>query len=492
MSFVKSKPVFLFLLPVFFVLHGFTRNYNFVPVGDALLLILIYTGSAVGITLLSWSLYRDLTKASLIAFVIMAYHFFFGSIHDLMKTYFAETFITRYIFILPVSFLFLLVFIVWLKKRKRPFQKPIYYLNILFLLLILIDTIWLSGKIIDQKDNSSSDITNAGLIKCDTCKKPDIFFIILDGYSGNKALKEKFDFDNSAFENELRHRGFHIVSDSRSNYNYTPFSTASILNMNYPELNMKTKGQGNLNYSYRMIRDNLVVKFLEASGYTVYNYSIFDLAKQPAKNYDNILPVKTKLITAQTFLSRLKKDIGGNIIMGKFRIKAVEKKFTYSYLQNNNNFIRFTTDIAAQQQPSPKFVYAHLIMPHFPYYFDSQGRPFPYDSLTKESFITNKHNYIEYLQYCNKQILQFANDILSSSPTPPVIIFLGDHGFRYFAKKEERKYCFMNLAAVYLPSGNYSNFYTSMSAVNMFPVILNTEFQQHIPLLKDSTIYLWD
>ncbi len=130
-------------------------------------------------------------------------------------------------------------------------------------------------------------------------------------------------------------------------------------------------------------------------------------------------------------------------------------------------------------------------MPHHPYYFDRDGKALPFDSLL-EGRQQNRNNYTSYLQYCNKKILQLADDILKTSSSPPIIILSGDHGFRYFQEKEDRKYCFMNLSAVYLPDGNYSHFYSGMSAVNLFPIIFNTQFQQQIPLQKDSTIYLWE
>jgi hypothetical protein len=70
-------------------------------------------------------------------------------------------------------------------------------------------------------------------------------------------------------------------------------------------------------------------------------------------------------------------------------------------------------------------------------------------------------------------------------------MLLGDHGFREGVKKEEHKYAFMNLNAIYLPEKNYEGFYDSISNVNQFRVLLNKEFEQHLSLLKDSTTFLW-
>src|SRR4029077_19858567 len=134
--FVKTKPLFHLLFPVFFVFHGFTVNYDSVPVGEALWLILQYVGISVLIAGLLWLLYRDFIKASVATLLIMAFHFFFGNILDFLKDHFPQN-ILRYRYMIPFSiFIFLLLFI-WLKKRKRSLLKFVFYLNILLTILII-------------------------------------------------------------------------------------------------------------------------------------------------------------------------------------------------------------------------------------------------------------------------------------------------------------------------------------------------------------------
>ena len=41
-----------------------------------------------------------------------------------------------------------------------------------------------------------------------------------------------------------------------------------------------------------------------------------------------------------------------------------------------------------------------------------------------------------------------------------------------------------------MPDGNNSGFYDGMSNVNQFRVLLNSQFKQKLPLLKDSTNFL--
>ena len=74
----------------------------------------------------------------------------------------------------------------------------------------------------------------------------------------------------------------------------------------------------------------------------------------------------------------------------------------------------------------------------------------------------------------------------------PIVLLMSDHGFREFRDEEkvDHKYQFMNLNAVLLPGKDYKNFYKGISAVNQFRAVLNTEFGQELPLLKDSCSYL--
>jgi len=488
LSFLKNKPIFLFLLPFFFVLHGFTEYLDQVPVKDALWLLLLYTVASIVLTGLFWLFFHDLTRSSLAAFCVMVFHFFFGTVQDLFKNNFPGAFISRYSFILPFSLLLFIIIIVWLKKRKKPFTKIIAYLNILLLVLSAVDMARLVSKTLGVKEDINITLSKKGLHPCNNCNKPDIYFIILDEYTGNTALRDQYDFDNTSFETALTQKGFHVVKESQSNYNSTPYSVASTLNMNYLQLDMKTENAGNLNYCYRSIADNIVLKFLKAEGYRFFNYSIFDFPHHPAINHDSFLPANTRFITSQTFLGRVRKDIRFNIINGKWNCRPLLKKFTAGHLHNNENFLKLTKNSATQK--SQRFIYTHLMMPHAPYYFDSKGNPAPLEKLV-EAHAGKEKDYVEYLQYCNKKILEMAEYILASSPEPPVIMLLGDHGGRRFKNPVADKYYFLNLNAIYLPGKNYNAFYDSMSSVNLFRVLFNEQFQQQIPLLKDSTVYLW-
>ncbi len=151
---------------------------------------------------------------------------------------------------------------------------------------------------------------------------------------------------------------------------------------------------------------------------------------------------------------------------------------------NNLMLEKIKTEIASVSS-KPRFIYTHLFMPHYPYYFDENGDR---NNLTTVGNEYDQNAYKNYLIYSNKVFLQLIDTILKKSSKPPIIILLGDHGFRQFKNQRQANFHFMNLNAIYLPNRDYKLFYNGMSNVNLFRVILNSQFQQELPLLKDSCI----
>ena len=488
--FIKTKPIFHMLLPIFFVFHGFTVNYDSVPVGDALWLTLQYIGISVLIAGLFWLLYRDIIKASLATLLIMSFHFFFGNALDFLKDFFPQN-ILRYRYIIPFSIFILLLLFIWLKKTKKSLFIVTLYLNLLLAILIIVDAGRLITRIPAAKEKKAFHPGDEGFTICDTCSKPDIFFIIPDQYAGYTSLKDVFHFDNADFENELKVRGFYIAGKSRSNYNFTPFSVASTLNMELLSLKKGQQDYSTVSYSYEVIRNSRVLKFLSATGYRFYNCSIFDFDDQPAHKYSAFLPYGINLVTGQTLTTRLADDFRQDILDGKIGMKKLQKKIAYENLHFNDKIIGLTAKIATEKINEPKFVYTHLMMPHYPYYFDSKGNPLPIEKLGGLNR-ANANDYIEYLQYGNKRLLELTDRILAGSSSPPIIIILSDHGFRHPEKNADPAYDFINLNAIFFPGGNYSRFYDSISNVNQFRLVFNQYFDQRLPLLKDSTTSLRD
>ena len=485
-NFIKPKPVFVLLLPVFFFLHGFTENYNFIPAKEAAYLTFIFIVCSLALTVLFWLLYRDHTKAALASFAFITFNFFFGSVHDFLKNIFPNTFIIRYIFILPLVSLLSIVLIIYLYKTKRRFTRITKYLNLLFILLILID----AGTLL-FKSTKQQGITVAPLyrdfITCDTCDRPDIYLIIADEYAGKIQLKDIFSFDNLHFERQLQQRGFYISENSKSNYNLTVYSMASLLNMDYlKNLNRDTANQQDVLNCRKLINKNNVLDFFKSNGYDIYNYSFFYLDNKPNLVSNIFFTSNISFVMSQTFLKRFNYDLGSH-----FASKQTLLDIAQHNLFNDEKVDSLTRKIVLKKTARPKFVYAHLGMPHHPYYFDSLGKAAGYEDLSDDNKF-NKKAYIDYLLYTNKILLSLVDHIKDNSEQPPIILLMSDHGFRQIERSVDKKYVFMNLNSTFFPDGNYTGLYDGMSNVNQFRIVLNTQFGQKFPFLTDSTIYLRD
>lgn len=489
-----QKEYFLFLLPLFFVFHGFNEHYGKIPTGDIFLLLMKYLLAIAVLVVLFSFLFRSFRKASVFTFVFFFVYLFYGTVHDWIKVVFPGALIASYRFILPFLVLFFSGLFLYLVKTNHQFSRLVTYLNVLLLLLCGIELAGLAfikppfTAIIEQATTRST--TAQALRPCDTCIKEDIHLIILDEYAGEKQLKEEFHFDNSAFLESLKSRGFHVVAGARGNYNYTELSTASLLSLDYlGDLNGKNDNEL-YNIGSSVINSNIFTSYLQELGYEIHNFSIFDVQGIPALN--NHFKPEVKLISGQTLLSRLEFDLGFHLLYTMpmdFALKSLSRTIEQGAAQNGNTMDTLLYTLAQRQGSRPQFYYTHLLMPHVPYYFDREGQFTGLQRyLNPGDPAQRKRDYLEYLQYTNKKVLAFVDTILKKSVRAPVILLMSDHGNRHYTLKKDSH--FSSLNALYFPDRHYDGFYPGISNVNQLRVFVNNRFHQKLPLLKDTTFYL--
>ena len=480
-----SKALFVLLLPLFFVWHGYVQNYPLVPASDALKLAFEYLVTILLVVSLSYFIFKSWQKALVFAFFLMFIQFFFGAVQDLIKNSFADSFMSKYSFLLPLVFVMSVAAFLFLLKTKRDFNRITKYLSFTLAILIALDLAALTFKLIRKR---GSNETTGQFIECRDCKKPNIYLVIADEYAGHQELHDIFSFDNAAFENELQKRNFHVVKKPTSNYNYTPYSMASIFDMNYLKgITNKANDIDNRNTSYKTINKNALVNFLHSLDYDFINLSLFDFAGKPGLNLDEFYSIREKLISSQTLTGRIKKDLWYHFVT-TFGFRWAQNAWQNKLIGLLRKGYNGTVSAAAENFERPRFIYTHFTMPHYPYFFDRNGRRL---SFAESQQGGRKDLYLEYLQYCNQQCLALIDSILKKDKTEPIIILMSDHGFtKYNSTAIDPSYNFDNMINIYFPDNNYSEFPDTISNVNLFRFILNKQFNQRLPLLKDSTIFL--
>jgi hypothetical protein len=486
---------FIILLPLFFVLHGYSDHYGDVPAIDALLLALKYIAAAVVVTTVLALVYRSVRKAAVFTVLFLVFYFFFGAMHDWLKEVLGDTILTSYSFIIPASVLVFILLGFYLVRTSRSFSRPTRYLNMVLLVLIAIDGIFLTLK---SADAAPVDKTQPRVITnptpeasvCDTCTGPDIHLIIADEYTGSTALKEALQFDNTPFEDSLSRRGFRVAERSRSNYNYTVASMASLFQMDYlPGLIGKRQAE-----VYRigkaLINKNRFADFLTDRGYTLKNFSVFHFYGQPPFE-EPYFPQHSQLISGNTFLARVKEDIGYHAALSLrigSELAKVKKALLYEAERERRKMDSVIREIGASHK-GPRFFYTHLMVPHPPYLIDQHGNLLRLETMLEPGRPREeKVQYLRSLQYANKILIPFIDSILSASARPPVIMLLSDHGFRRGGVSAA--YHCSNFNAVYLPNGGGKEFYPGMSNVNQLRILLNIQFDTKLALLPDTSILL--
>ena len=483
-SILKSPFHFVWVI-LFFVVNGYNSQSQAIPFSHLLLLFFLLTGISALFFWIAFRIFKSSAKAGVFTTFSLTAILFFGAYQDWIGSLRHLAFLGS----LTMSTLILLgtiiILLIWLKTTKRQLNKTTIFANTLFLVYLLLETIILLQEVTPYKKKSQPGVISS----CDGCSKPDVYLILLDEYFGSKGLHDYYGFDNSAFEKFLEQKGFNVLSNTRSNYDLTLFSMASMLNMDY----LKDVGDVKMEnaYAYKnaflKIEFNVVVSRFKQLGYRIDNQSIFRISDAPSAYASGLLPSKIQLINSKTFYYRLAKNLPV-FLAKKGRIPFFAKKIDEHTISTNQKIIDNSLKNAAKEDTVPVFSYIHLQMPHTPFAFDSTGKqmiPF----WQRKSYTSAEWDsaYLQYLVYTNKKISDYLQKLMQLTNGRSVVLLMSDHGYRD-ADPRRYKDTFQSLNAVYVPGKSTAGWYDGMTNVNQFRILFNTLFNDRLPLLKDSII----
>jgi hypothetical protein len=480
---LKKIPFFLPLLVVFFCLHGMAENYNFLHISDLLVAAVPVTIVMIFFYLFIYFFNRDFILSSFISFYFSVWYLFFGAFQDSLKYVSFFSFMAKYIFLVPFIFVTGFFFTKFIKRNKIKWSQYLYYLNLLLLIYISVDIVQLCVIQLQQKDTKPSVQFDYNKVQ----NKPDVYFLLFDGYPGNKELKDSFGFDNTRFAEMLQAHEMKILPIS-SNYDITFYSMSSIFNMRYINDYNLTKEASDKDIGIRLgeIQKAAVFDIFEKMGYLLENNSVFDVKNLPSvSNGNKFLNGGGIFLTDKIFFNRVKKDLFmpffSNYAKG---FKLFEDLSVYKTRKDNENMEMSLFKSLETKESKPVFSYTHLLMPHDPYYFDSLGNKIDFVKFNYAEK-RNVSDFISYLKYTNKVIEKMITSIKKLKPNS-IIILMSDHGQRGLEQMEIKGQLRLNnICNVYFPNGNY-NTPDTITNVNVFRYLFNNQYNQNFPFLKDS------
>lgn len=490
-SFLRSYPLHVVLLPLFFFLATYTRYYGLLYVSEFILPFLIVILILSFFYFLLITLLKSYNKAGLLTTYLSGVFLFFGEIKKNIGQIPLAGFISSYLFLLPLIFLIFIILCFKIRKFEKIGSLNLF-LNSLLIIYLVIEIVKIHS-ILNKKGTST--FSNESVVKVPKAFYPDIYFIIPDSYPSSSYQKLVLNTRENPLDSALAQRQFLLLNNSTSNFQLTPFSVAAVLNMEYPNWIKDEAKTTPADYSKAVdcVKHSSVIKTLTTHGYKIYNLSIFDIDKHPGIINGRFLAKNAEqIIFHNTFWNSLKWDIIPYLFPSYIKkLEAVNIRNNQSLRKNYEEYNLKVIDslkLLPQTQKNivPKFIYSHLEMPHYPFYYDSSGKRYHDNLVFSPGASTDKEKFKGYIAYTNRILITLVDSILNNN-NKCVIIIQSDHGNGNFQPTSEQD-AFKNYSAFYFPDLNYHSLYDSMSNVNTFRVVFNQYFNTKLPLLKDTSI----
>jgi hypothetical protein len=331
-------------------------------------------------------------------------------------------------------------------------------------------------------------------------QKPDIYYIVVDGYGRSDVLRELYGFDNGPFIRQLEDLGFYVASRAIANYAQTLLSLASTLNMMHLQdvagrLGQDARDRGVLR---DLIARNRVVAALKQLDYEVVTFSsgysgtdrLNDVDTRLAPAY--ALSEFQNLLLAYSPLPPLFERLGIGS-MREMQFEAHRRKVRYV----------FDSLAALPKRRRPRFVFAHVVSPHPPFVFGAAGEsktpPRDFSFADASHYVRNSdrdeyiRGYVDQARYISARVAEAAGAITVRQPDA-VIIVQSDHGpgaylrWADFAASNMRERMSI-LNALRVPASVRVNLNPRISPVNSFRLLFRELFGAPTGPLADHAYF---
>ncbi len=518
MSAFRNLPFYPWLLGVYPILYLYVENLGLVVDSEAIFSILLMLVGTTIVFLLLRIHFRNIQLAAFATALCSVAFSLSGHIYVLL-------FLPRSLGIWTMMVLLVLASLLFALRKIRSqafFARSTAPFNLVALVLFAIQCFGLAvglGKMSRyatlfaeiSPDIATRQATPKAL---DSATKPDIYYIIPDGYPSDRWLESRMEYDNSAFSSALELRGFTVVEHAQSNYGITLLAMASVLNMQFYDSNPSP--YGDLDYIRLEIANSRVARNLVEMGYSyVQLLSGFLIPSTMAdinREFTPLGPIDIEVdihaLSGGIFdksESRHLQSLSADHILRQsfFRLyvdttllrlarsqldKILQRAMHAPYDSNApERFLAATAEVEKiASMPEATFTIIHLLKPHNPVVFNERG------DILHPRFKPTRDEFISEFGFTNSRFLQMIDSILAASENPPIIILQADHGSLLGqGNAADGRSTLFDIYAVYLIPPVYAiDFPSPFTTINVFPVILNGVFGTAYELEADKLFEL--
>jgi len=486
---MKKPLVFHPLLMAFFpplslMAHGI--SYMFLSLRELLVPLALAVGLAALLLALLTLLLKDAPKAGIITSVLLLLFFSYG---HLFTQFAAWGLPIPHGYLLAGMGLVFAALAALLVRTRMPLRTLTILFNIAAAALVVVPVAMIALYLLSSR--AIAVARPEPVARSAPAARPDIYYLIVDGYGRADILAELYAIDNSAFVAGLEERGFYVAAQSRANYTHTHLSLASALNMIYLDEVADQVGRDSTNRMplRELIADSVVFRFVREQGYQLVAYSSGSAGTSVEKadsyrvppwavsEYQNVLLTTTPL----------------SIVLDGWQHDRHRARIRY--------ILDDLATIPAIAEPT--FTFAHILCPHPPFVFGANGEPVQpgreytlFDGqfmviASREEYVAG---YARQVAFMNRELLRTIDAILAQSSPPPIIVIQGDHGpaSRFDWESVEGTYLPERLSvlnAYYLPDGGAEALYAGITPVNTFRLVFNRYLGTDLELLEDRSYY---
>ncbi len=407
-SLASTVPFHTALFALYPVVRMYAENRYEVPVGDVVVPLLIIEVVALGaLVLLTWLLH-DATRAGIVVSAGVVVVLMFGLLMELLEPVIQDALVVM------VAVGAALVLGAWYFSRRigPRLGEVTLLLNFVALTLVVLAAAAAADGV--AAEFSSADRAQAqGTVGTTEGRAParDIYHIVLDRYGSEIALEARFGIDNSEFVGWLRDQGFDVVDDASANYTKTLMSLASTLGMHPLDDIVESQGpeSENLKPLSARIRRNPAGAFLREAGYEYVHLGSWFLGSQ-----------RSDIADRSYYLE------GADLSFGSLMYETSILPFlplpspavTNESKHADNARYQWHVLESLVDDPGPKYVFAHVLLPHEPYVFLEDG-----------SYDPDRATYETQLRYTNKRLRSLIGSLLDRpADERPIIVLQADEG----------------------------------------------------------------
>lgn len=244
---------------------------------------------------------------------------------------------------------------------------------------------------------------------------PNVWFIALDGLASNDFMRERTDYDPTAFEQALAADGFAIQREATSNYPFTNLSIGSTLMMDYGFEGVDEPNAGP--FFEQLQGDNTTVEVMRANGYAyAHTYPGLWTGSKCSGREDLCVGDDGSLTDTETAMAAMTP-------LGQFMTSRSRQEDVA--IANDPSHV--VAQVLAADLPDPSFDFVHVLNPHAPLLRDA-------DCGIREVELVfsawgDGPEYAGAVECLHRQ-LEAAVDQILAVDDDPVIVIQSDHGPR--------------------------------------------------------------